>query len=296
MDGILLINKPSGFTSFDVIAKLRGILRMKRLGHSGTLDPMATGVLPVFAGKATKCCDILPSDEKSYTASFVLGITTDTQDTTGKIISQTKTSVSEQEILEALCEFSGEVHQLPPMYSAVSVGGRRLYDLARQGIEVEREHRKIRIDCISLLDFDEGTQSGSLFIQCSKGTYIRTIIHDLGEKLGCGGAMSGLVRNSSSGYKLSDCLTLDEVQSLSDRGEIEKYFLPVDTAFEAYKEIRLDSKQTFLYRNGVTLDINRMDFEKGDNLYRVYSDENKFLGVGKADNQNFDFFPFKNFF
>ncbi len=296
MNGILLIDKPKGFTSFDVIAKLRGMLKTKRIGHSGTLDPMATGVLPVFIGKATKACDILPNNEKSYTAGFVFGNITDTQDTTGKVLKEFSKFPLKEEIEKEIINFKGEIDQIPPMYSAVSINGQRLYDLARKGIEVERKPRKIRIDDIDCLEYCEKTREGKLFIKCSKGTYIRTIINDIGENLGCGGVMSSLVRNSSSGYKLCDCLSLDLVQKYCDKKTIEQYIIPIDTAFEIYQKVMLSEVQTRMYKNGVKLDLNRVEFDKGNILYRVYSFDNEFIGIGKADYDKEELFAFKNFF
>lgn len=296
MNGILLINKPQGFTSFDVIAKLRGILKIKRLGHAGTLDPMATGVLPVFVGKATRACDIIPNNEKSYTADFRLGVVTDTQDSTGAVINTFDKKVSEDEIISVLDCFRGEIDQLPPMYSAVSVGGKRLYDLARQGIEVERKSRKITIEKIELISFNEESQTGRLFISCSKGTYIRTIIHDIGEKLLIGGIMTGLVRNSSSGFKLEDCYTFEQVQHMKENDSLEDAIIPVDKAFESYDEIHLSDVQTSMYRNGVKLDLNRVIHDSDKNIFRVYSNENIFLGIAKADTETMELVCDKNFF
>lgn len=296
MNGILLINKPQGFTSFDVIAKLRGILKIKRLGHAGTLDPMATGVLPVFVGKATRACDIIPNNEKSYTADFKLGVATDTQDSTGAVINTFNKKVSEDEIISVLDCFRGEIDQLPPMYSAVSVNGKRLYDLARQGIEVERKSRKITIEKIELISFDEESQTGRLFISCSKGTYIRTIINDIGEKLSTGGIMTGLVRNSSSGFKLEDCYTFEQVQHMNENDSLEDAIIPVDKAFENYDEIHLSDVQTSMYRNGVKLDLNRVIHDSNKNIFRVYSNENIFLGIAKADTETMELVCDKNFF
>ncbi|MCM1480872.1 MAG: tRNA pseudouridine(55) synthase TruB, partial [Muribaculaceae bacterium] len=185
--GVICVNKPAGFTSFDVIAKMRGILKMKRLGHGGTLDPMATGVLPVFAGRAAKACDILPDSGKTYEAGFRFGVTTDTQDVTGTVTKERKADVTAEQLETVLENFRGEIMQIPPMYSAVSVGGKRLYDLARKGIEVERTARPVTIYTLELLEFNEGGQCGVLKISCSKGTYVRTLINDIGEALGSGG-------------------------------------------------------------------------------------------------------------
>lgn len=275
--GVIIVNKPAGFTSFDVIAKMRGILKERRLGHSGTLDPMATGVLPVFVGKATKACDILPENEKSYRAGFVLGFSTDTQDTTGAITQTSDKKATEKEVLSALESFRGKIMQLPPMYSAVQVGGKRLYDLARQGIEVERTPREIEIYDIKLEEFDEATQSGRLFISCSKGTYIRTIIHDLGLKLEALGTMSALERTSSQGFGLEESLTLDEIQTLADEGGIDDIIKPIDECFKVYPKIVLSDKQEAMYKNGIKLDAKRVSGAKGTGIYRVYG--SRFLGL-----------------
>lgn len=281
--GVLLVNKPTGYTSFDVIAVLRGILRERRLGHTGTLDPMATGVLPVLIGKAARAADILPDSSKSYEADFILGASTTTQDTSGE---EVKTSVKRaccQDILSALDSFRGKIMQIPPMYSAVSVNGKRLYELARQGIEVERQPREIEIFDISLISFDENTQSGKLSVTCSKGTYIRTIINDLGERLGTYGAMSALVRTSSHGFGLDKCLTLDEIKS---RRNIESAIISVDSLFDCYRRIELSDKQTKMYKNGVKLDTSRVKGAAENGVYRVYSKgeaaNSEFLGLGSV--------------
>ena len=212
MNGIICLDKPQGFTSFDAVAKLRGILQTRRLGHGGTLDPMATGVLPIFVGNATKACDIMPDNTKSYRAGFRLGQVSDTQDVTGTILAEYQKEVPQEDILAVIPEFTGKIMQLPPMYSAVQVNGKRLYDLARQGIEVERTPREIEVFSIDLADYDESAREGVLEISCGKGTYIRTIINDIGERLGCGGIMTSLVRTSSGGFTLADCHTFEELQ------------------------------------------------------------------------------------
>ena len=296
MNGIIPINKPAGFTSFDVIAKLRGILKIKRIGHAGTLDPMATGVLPVFFGKATRACDIIPNNEKSYTAEFEFGKITDTQDSTGTILQTIDKKVKEQEVLDILGQFKGEIQQLPPMYSAVSVDGKRLYDLARQGIEVERKTRTITIDDIKLLSFDEKNQVGTFFIFCSKGTYIRTIIHDIGQALGCGGIMTGLVRNSSSGFTLGECYTLEQLEELKKEGKIETIITPIDKVFESYNDVRLNEIQTRMYKNGVKLDLNRVKILLKSDKYRVYGYNDEFLGIAKENLEKMELRCDKNFF
>lgn len=288
LNGIIIINKPKDFTSFDVIAKLRGMLHMKRLGHAGTLDPMATGVLPVFVGKATKACDILPNDEKSYKAGFKLGVKTDTQDITGRVVFEEKSNIKSNELFEKIKLFSGEIEQIPPMYSAVSVGGKRLYELAREGKEIERKCRKIRVDKIEVLEFDEKSQTGVLKICCSKGTYIRTIIHDLGETLATGGVLTSLKRTSSSGYSISQSHTLDKIQTLVDSEKgIEDIVLSIDSAFEEYEKIILNKKHTRLYKNGVRLRDEQVGVSPDESLYRVYGFDNEFLGLGCFKNREF---------
>jgi len=287
VNGILCMNKPSGFTSFDVIAKLRGMLKIKRLGHSGTLDPMATGVLPVFVGNATKACDILPDNSKSYHAGFKLGLSTDTQDITGKIIQEYSKKISREDILEILPKFTGDILQTPPMYSAVKIGGRKLYDLARKGVEIERPERKIHIGSITLKSFDEESQSGTLFIICSKGTYIRTIINDIGDMLGCGGIMTSLVRTFSGGFSLDDCFTFDEVQQAVDSGDIESLLISVDMPFMSYPAVRLNKHQTQLYKNGVKLDLSKLKHISADkDKYRIYGFDKAFMGLALAEHDN----------
>lgn len=286
MNGIICVNKPSGFTSFDVIAKLRGILRIKRLGHGGTLDPMATGVLPVFVGSATKACDIMPDNTKSYRAGFRLGETSDTQDVTGKTLTISDKPVSFEELEAVLPEFTGNIMQLPPMYSAVQVGGKRLYDLARQGVEIERTPREIEVTALKLLRYDETMREGELEINCGKGTYIRTIIHDIGEKLGCGGIMTALVRTSSGRFTLNDCYTLEEIQQARDEDRLESLILPIERVFEKLPMLRLNEAQTRMYRCGVKLDLNRVRGVTEDaDSYRVYAFDGSFIGTAESDRE-----------
>ena len=260
MNGIICIDKPQGFTSFDVVAKLRGITKIRRIGHAGTLDPMATGVLPVFIGRATKACDMLPDSDKEYEAEFRLGVVTDTQDSTGEVLSRSESRVAESDLRAAVDSFLGKQLQVPPMYSAVKVDGKRLYDLARQGIEVERKPREIEIYKIELLSFDEGSQCGKLLISCSKGTYIRTICHDLGQKLGCGAVMTALRRTRAAGFSLSDCITIEEAQKLSDPDVLEKSILPIDRVFSFMDSLELNQKKALAFLNGVKLDADRLDY------------------------------------
>ena len=208
LSGILLIDKPKGFTSFDVVAKVRGIARTRKVGHGGTLDPMATGVLPLFLGAATKACDILPDQTKAYEAWFRLGQTTDTQDCTGKVLTESEVSCTIAQVEEVLSRFQGDFLQTPPMYSAIWVQGRRLYDLAREGREVERSPRPVTVYEIRLLQAREEENLYQIYVSCSKGTYVRTICHDVGQALGCGAVLTGLRRVISSGYRVEDAVTI----------------------------------------------------------------------------------------
>lgn len=286
LNGIICVNKPEGFTSFDVIAKLRGILRMKKLGHSGTLDPMATGVLPVFAGSATRAISILPDTDKSYLAGFRLGLVTDTQDITGKILEEKPFSVSIQEIEAKAPLFRGNIKQIPPMYSAVSVGGKRLYELARKGIEIDRPAREIFIDNFDITEFDEKTGCGKLSVTCSKGTYIRTLIHDLGQELGCGAVMTALVRTTACGFTLSDCYTLDEIQKISDEGKAETITGSCERLFDGYPSLQLSRQKAAMYRNGVKLRLNELKGYGGEEFLKIYSDSGEFIGIARSDMEN----------
>lgn len=287
MNGVLCVNKPQDFTSFDVIAKLRGILKMKRLGHGGTLDPMATGVLPVFVGTATKACDIMPDNTKSYRAGFRFGETSDTQDVTGTILTRSDKPVSREEAESVLPQFLGKIKQLPPMYSAVQVNGKRLYDLARQGIEVEREPREIEVNSLVICEYDEISREGVIEIGCGKGTYIRTIINDIGERLGCGGIMTSLVRTSSGGFTLADCCSFEEIQTAADNGTVGELILPIERVFSSLPKLRLGDVQTRMYRNGVKLDLARVyNIKSSADLYSVYGNDGQFIGTARADREN----------
>lgn len=294
LNGIIAVNKPQGFTSFDVIAKMRGILKMKRLGHSGTLDPMATGVLPVFCGSAAKAISIIPHTGKAYTAGFRLGLTTDTQDITGKALSDSTFSISAEQLENAARSFKGDIKQKPPMYSAVSVGGKRLYELARKGIEVEREDRSVTINRLEITQFNEKTGDGLIEIDCSGGTYVRTLIHDIGQLLGCGAVMTSLVRTFSNGFSLNECVTLEQLEQLRDENELQSAVVSVERFFEALPEIRLNEMKTKMYKNGVKLHLDRLKGFDGKEKYRIYSDKNEFLGIAVSDIPNNELRVFKN--
>lgn len=291
MNGVLLIDKPQEFTSFDVVAVIRRLAGQKKIGHTGTLDPNATGVLVVLLGNATKAQDLILNHDKTYIADFKLGITTDTLDIWGEVTNEKKSSVTGEDIQNIIPEFTGEISQIPPMFSAVQKNGQRLYDLARrQGIEVERESRKVIIYSLELLGFDKETQSGKLKVACSKGTYIRTLIDDMGRKLGAGAVMTGLIRTSACGFDISDCITLDKARELAENGTLGERLLSVESLFESLGYVSISDAQARRFSNGGALDIDRtylkkLDVKDGD-VFRVKDRENNFLGLGVADNEN----------
>lgn len=285
MNGILCMNKPQDFTSFDVIGKLRGILHMKRLGHTGTLDPMATGVLPILVGTATKACDILPNQDKTYQATVVFGKATDTLDIWGKPLQDyPEQHVTEAALRAVLPEFLGDITQLPPMYSAVSVNGKRLYELARKGETVERPTRTVHIDAITLDAFDETQQTATLTVFCGKGTYIRTLLSDMGQRLGGDAVMTALTRTAACGYPLQDCLTFEQVAAAMADGTLEEHLLPTDSLFSSYPKLRLNAAQERMFCNGVKLDLKRLrNLQPDQDIYTVYGATGTFLGTALAD-------------
>lgn len=285
MNGILCMNKPQQFTSFDVIGKLRGILHMKRLGHTGTLDPMATGVLPVLVGTATKACDILPNQDKTYRAAVQFGKATDTLDIWGNLTQQhPDMHVTEAQLRAVLPDFIGEITQLPPMYSAVSVNGKRLYELARKGETVERPSRMVTVYDMILEAFDEAEQTAVLTVACGKGTYIRTLLSDIGQRLGGDAVMTALTRTAACGYSLAQCLTFEEVAAAVADGSIADKFLPTDSLFSAYPKLHLNAAQERMFCNGVKLNLARLrDLQEGQDIYTVYGVQNGFLGTAAAD-------------
>ena len=251
MTGILLIDKPQGWTSSDVVAKLRGILHERRIGHSGTLDPLATGLLVVFVGRATRAVEFAEAHDKRYLAGLRLGCVTDTQDITGTQIGGEPRPVTDAELEAALAAFRGEIEQIPPMYSAIKVGGKKLYEIARRGGEVERRPRRIMIHALRLAG-REG-EDYLLDVSCSKGTYVRTLCHDIGLRLGCGGCMSSLRRVQAGDFSVEQAYTLQQVQEAADRGEAESLLLPVDRLFAQYPALTLSPSEEKKLRNGSTL-------------------------------------------
>ena len=271
-NGIVIIDKPQGWTSMDVCAKLRGILHEKRVGHAGTLDPMATGVLPVFVGQATKAVSFAEGGQKVYEAVLQLGLVTDTQDTTGETLEERAVTVTEDEVRAALPRFLGEIEQIPPMYSAIKVNGQKLYDLARQGKEVARKPRRITIYDLALTE-ELGNGQYALRVECSKGTYIRTLCHDLGQALGCGGCMAALRRTEASGFCIGEAVTLEDAAR-----EGEALLRPLDSLFRAYPAFTIPNatlEKKCLCGNPLRVSL-------ADGIYRVYGCDGTFLALSEA--------------
>ncbi|MSS09318.1 MULTISPECIES: tRNA pseudouridine(55) synthase TruB [Clostridia] len=284
-DGIINVYKEKGFTSHDVVAKMRGILKQKKIGHTGTLDPMAEGVLPVCLGKATKLCDMLTDKTKTYEAVLLLGRETDTQDTTGEILAEYPVTADEAQVKEAVLSFLGHYDQIPPMYSALKVDGKKLYELARAGKEVERKARPVEILDIHVdrIELPRVTMT----VTCSKGTYIRTLCYDIGRKLGCGGCMESLLRTQVSGFCLKDSLTLTQIEELRDDGTLENHILAVDKMFSEYPALKMKQDFDKLVHNGNSFYRNQAegDSRLPDGLIRVYDSRNQFIGVYVPDRE-----------
>ena len=277
MNGIIIIDKPQEWTSNDVVSRLRRVFNTRRIGHGGTLDPMATGVLPVFVGRATRGVGFFEHAEKVYETTIRFGLTTDTEDITGKTLTETEVSITEEEQQKVLPRFRGEILQVPPMYSAIKVNGQKLYDLARKGREVERQPRPITIHELQLLEFT-GNEA-RLRVRCSKGTYIRTLCKDIGEALGCGGCMAALRRVQAGEYTLDGSIPLRQLLDISEAGgEVEHLLRPVDTMFASHEKLRLNEKQARLVKNG-----NAFASDCPDGTYRVYAPDGEFLALCKAE-------------
>ena len=273
MNGIVIIDKPEGWTSQDVVSKLRGALHTKRIGHGGTLDPMATGVLPVFVGRATRGVEFFEHAEKTYVATLRLGITTDTEDISGTVLEEKKVHISEAEFLGILPQFRGNIQQIPPMYSAVKINGQKLCDLARKGREVERQPRQIQIFRLECLEFS-GTEA-RLLVHCSKGTYIRTLCKDIGQALGCGGCMAALRRVTAGEYTIEEAVPL---QQLLEAEDPTPYLRSVDSMFRNYPAVTLTEKQALRCRNG-----NSFSVKWAAGTYRAYDQNGEFLMLAKVE-------------
>ena len=274
--GIIVIDKPSDWTSMDVCAKLRGRFHEKRVGHAGTLDPMATGVLPVFLGRATRAVTFASESEKEYQFGLKLGVVTNTQDITGQVVEQTPFTGTAEDLLSVLPRFRGDIRQVPPMYSAIKINGQKLYDLARKGREVERAPRPVTIHALELED-RLGPDEFLLRVRCSKGTYVRTLCHDIGAALGCGGCMSSLRRTMAAGFTLAHSVTLDTVLQAQDPATL---LLPVDAYFAGYPDLVADLEQETRIRNGAALPMPGLP----DGRYRVYSQDGTFLALSQGEN------------
>jgi len=282
MNGIIIIDKPEGWTSHDVIAKLRGVLKQKRIGHGGTLDPMATGVLPVFVGRATRAAEFCENADKEYLAGLQLGITTDTQDITGIVLNENEVNITLKELEAILPRFMGAQKQIPPMYSAIKKDGQKLYDLARKGIDIPREPREIYISKLEITQ--RPIPSGhtyTLHVSCSKGTYIRTLCHDIGSALGCGGTLSALRRIRAGEFSINESHALDEVFAAVLTDSVSGILLPVDSIFSNYPVISIGDSELPAILNGAPCKT-KEDTEDG--RYRVYAQDGEFLLLGEVIN------------
>lgn len=290
-NGIINIYKEKGYTSHDVVARMRGILKQKKIGHTGTLDPYAEGVLPVCLGRGTKLCDMLTDKDKIYLAELFLGRVTDTQDITGEIISEKEVNVTERQVYAAVMSFIGDYDQIPPMYSAIKVDGRKLYELARKGQVIEREPRRVRIYDIDIVEMK--LPYVKMKVHCSKGTYIRTLCHDIGEKLGCGGTMYDLKRTRVSRFDISGSITLDRLTQIVNEGRIADYIVPVDSMFDSKPAFYDDGRNEKLLCNGN--EFNPYDkIISGD--VRVYKKDGTFVGIYRYNHNKNVYSPIKIFY
>ncbi len=298
INGIINIYKEKGYTSHDVVAKMRGILKIKKIGHTGTLDPDAVGVLPVCVGKATKLVDLITEKDKTYEAVMKLGISTDTQDITGKVLKTSEVNVNLPQITQVVQSYIGEYPQLPPMYSAIKVGGKRLYELARQGKEVERERRLVLIKDICILDYSKEENEVTVRVDCGKGTYIRTLLHDIGETLGCGATMKSLVRTAVGQFKIEEALKLSDIEELVQNERITDYMMPLDYVFQSYNKVNVLREFHKLIYNGNVFQNEHIIQPKQDpntELIRVYDADDVFIGIYRYNKEENQFKPVKMF-
>lgn len=276
MNGIILVDKPQDWTSHDVVAKLRGVLHERCIGHSGTLDPLATGLLVVFVGRATRAVEFAEADSKEYLAGLRLGVSTDTQDITGNIVAESAALPDEAALREAIGRFIGDIEQIPPMYSAIKIGGKKLYELARRGESVERAPRKITVSAIDIAGRDGDDYI--LNISCSKGTYVRTLCSDIGEALGCGACMSSLRRTRAGVFSVDDAHSLADIEAAVREGRLSDIILPVDTLFASFPKLTVSQSAAKRLKNGNIIKISAEDGE-----YKVYSDSDEFLLLGRVE-------------
>lgn len=278
MNGIIVIDKPFGKTSHDMVYFVRKLTGIKKVGHTGTLDPAATGVLPVCIGNATKVCDMLTNADKAYKVTFILGMITDTQDAEGEVLAEQPITCTKEDIIKTIKSFEGEIKQIPPMYSAVKVGGKKLYELARAGVTVERKERVVTIKSIDILEIDEEKGAVTMTVECSKGTYIRTLCEDIGIRLGCGAYVNNLQRIKSGVFSLDNCFTLEELLEKKEANSLLDCFISTEAVFADLPEVHLGKKEAKMVKNGVA--VNQSGLAEGA-LYRVYGEEG-FLAVSKS--------------
>ena len=276
MNGVIIINKPIGKTSHDMVSFIRRLTGIKKVGHTGTLDPMATGVLPICIGKATKACELLTCENKAYRAQLMLGMTTDTLDADGEILTEQPVNVSKEQIENIIQSFVGDIEQIPPMYSAIKIGGKKLYELARDGIEIERDKRKVTIFKIDIIEIDMEQSTVTIDVDCSKGTYIRTLCDDIGLKLGCGAFMTALTRTRSGKFDIHESFTPSQLEVIKDK--FEKHLIPVDALFD-YPKITVNDRQKGFIINGVRT---RFKGLTEGQLYRIYDENGEFLCVSEC--------------
>ncbi len=296
LNGIIIIHKEAGYTSADVVAKMRGICKQKKIGHTGTLDPEATGVLPVCLGSGTKLCDMLTDKDKEYVTELLLGVETDTQDATGRVLSEKTVNITEAEVEQAVSSFQGSYMQVPPMYSAIKVDGKRLYELARAGKEVERDAREVIIHEIEILE--QKLPVVKMRVVCSKGTYIRTLCADIGTRLGCGGTMQSLIRTRVGKFLLKDAVTLGELETLAGEDRLENVLLPVESVFENFPALHVKQEFHRLLDNGNSLfpgqTLENKVFPEGQ-WVKIYWEEGKFAGIYAYENGRGWYKPIKMF-
>ena len=279
MNGIIVIDKPCGKTSHDMVGFIRRLTGIRKVGHTGTLDPEATGVLPVCIGNATKACELLTCEDKRYVAELALGMTTDTLDAEGEILTEQPVLCDEETIKKTIERFVGEIWQIPPMFSAIKKDGKKLYELARQGISIEREKRKVIIHDISIIEINMENQTVTIDVACSKGTYIRTLCDDIGMKLGCGAYMNKLKRVKSGRFSIEDAYKTEEIEKLFRENRFENALVPVDNVFCDYPKVVVDDRYADFIKNGVR--VRMKDLLEGQ-IYRVYDRENNFLSLSEC--------------
>ena len=301
MNGIINIYKEQGYTSHDVVAKLRGILRMKKIGHTGTLDPDAVGVLPVCTGRATKLCGMITDWGKTYEAVMLLGTRTDTQDISGNILSQTEVNVTKIQIMDVIGSFTGEYDQIPPMYSALKHNGKKLYELARQGIEIERKPRRVNIKSILINDInlEDNDKTVTFTVECSKGTYIRTLCEDIGNRLGCGACMQSLKRTRVGSFSIDNSYTLSQIEQMVQAGKTDEILTPIDEMFSDSRKVIISQEYDKLLYNGNKLPYNSIQGKNDvqhneDEQVRVYDKNDEFIGVYRFKEN--EFVPVKMFY